>query len=238
DVQEKILGQTMSDEEKKEEQAWLEGIKFELGSQFLKEGQYDRARKFFKTIVKTNSGFIPAHIGLANVILGEGKPHDAAEFLVRAFESTGSILLLHRLEDVYLELGEPEKVIRVFQDALQRNAGNPVLQFYLGKLFYRLEMVDEAFEVLNSLDPGDRKMPDLHKILGNLYLRKGDSENAVEEFKLALNLRKRVMIPYYCPPCDYHTNEWSGRCPRCKRWNSFSASPVMGDVHSRGTAAQ
>lgn len=238
DVQEKILRQTMSENEKNGEQAWLEGIKFELGSQVLKEGQYDRARKFFKSIVKMNAVFVPAHIGLANVLVGEGKLHDAAEFLVSAFESTASILLLHKLEDIYLDLGEPEKVIRVFQEALQRNSGDPVLSFYLGKLFYRLEMVDEAFEILNGLDPGTRKMPDLHKILGNLYLRKGDHENAVEEFKRALNLRKRVVIPYYCPSCDYHSNEWSGRCPRCKKWNSFSASPVMVEVQPAGVLTQ
>jgi lipopolysaccharide biosynthesis regulator YciM len=110
---------------------------------------------------------------------------------------------------------------------MARDPGNPVLQFYLGKLYYRLEMIDEAMELLSTIDTSNTRFPDLHKLLGNLYLRRGDKQAAVEEFKKALDLRKRVLVPYYCPQCDYHTTEWSGRCPRCEQWNTFLASPII-----------
>lgn len=228
-VQEKILQGSLNAEELKAEQAWLEGIKYELGRQLLGQGQRDRARRYFRGAIKLNRNFIPAYIGLGEISMDEGRLKDAGELWEKAFEMTASILLLHRLEDLYLEMGQPAKIIRLFQEAIRRDPANPVLRFYLGKLYYRLEMVDEAFEVLTALDPGDEKMPDLHKLLGNLYLRKGNTEAAVNEFKKALSLRKRVMVPYDCPLCDYHTPQWSGRCPRCGRWNSFEASPVMGE---------
>jgi len=229
-VQERVLQKNLNPEELKTEQAWFEGIKYELGRLWLEQRQYDRARRYFRGAIKQNRNFIPAYIGLGEAFIEEGKFRDAGELWEKAYEMTSSILLLHRLEDLYLELGQPPKIIRLFQEAIRRDSEkNIVLRFYLGKLYYRLEMVDEAFDVLSALDPGDQRIPDLHKLLGNLYLRKGNPEFAVEEFKKALNLKKRVLVPYYCPLCDYHTTEWSGRCPRCGHWNSFEASPIMGE---------
>lgn len=226
-VQERILRGTLSPEELKVEQAWLDGIGYELGRERLEQGDRDRARRQFRAIVKQSPNFIPAQIGLGEISIQEGRPEEAGELWKKAFEAASSFLLLHRLEDLYLDLGEPAKIIRLFQEALERHPENSVLRFYLGKLYYRLEMVDDALDILAVLDAHVEKMPDLHKLLGNLYLRKGNTEGAVEEFKKALNLRKRVLIPYYCPICDYHTDQWSGRCPRCGHWNSFEASPIM-----------
>jgi lipopolysaccharide biosynthesis regulator YciM len=237
DVQEKILQCALPPGELKNEQSWLEGIKYEIGRQLIETGERDRARRYFRGAIKLNRNFIPAYIGLGEISVDEDKIKDASEIWEKAFELTANIILLHRLEDLYLELGQPEKILQLYRQVIQRDPENLVLRFYLGKLCYRLEMVDEAFEILSDLDPGDEKMPDLHKLLGNLHLRRGETEAAVDSFKKALNLKKRVLVPYYCPQCDYHTAQWSGRCPRCGRWNSFEASPIMGEwTPSRITA--
>jgi tetratricopeptide (TPR) repeat protein len=228
-VQERILEGSFSAEEAKAQQAWMEGIKYELGRRLLKQGHMDRARRYFRGVIKLNKNFIPAYIGLGEVLISEGKAKEAGELWEKAYEMAGSIILLHHLEDLYLSMGEPARILLVYQQAIRKDPANTTLHFYLGKLYYRLEMVDEAFEVLSGVEPGESRMPDLHKILGNLYLRKGEQFQAVEEFKKALELKKRVLVPYYCPPCDFHTTQWSGRCPRCGKWNTFEASPVMGE---------
>jgi tetratricopeptide (TPR) repeat protein len=229
DLQEGILRLTQKESETKEETALLLGIKYELGCQFAEKGLTDQARRYFKGAIKLDRDFLPAYIGLGMAQIKEGRTQDAGELLEKAYWVTSNIILLHRLEDLYLDLGEPEKILRIYHEALIRDPKNQVLKFYLGKLYYRLEMVDDAFEALSGIDPADPKFPDLHKILGNLYIRKGDLASAVEEFKKGLNLKKRVLVPYYCPICDYHTTEWSGRCGRCGRWNTYEASPIMGD---------
>jgi lipopolysaccharide biosynthesis regulator YciM len=128
--------------------------------------------------------------------------------------------------------GAPEKIIWLYRQALYTRPEDVILRFYLGKLYYRLEMLDEAQSTLSDMEAQDVPMPYLHQILGNISVRKEDWILAVGEFKKALKLRKRVIVPYYCPECDYHGNEWSGRCPRCGRWNTFSASPVFLKVGS------
>ena len=51
-----------------------------------------------------------------------------------------------------------------------KTRNNPALQFYLGKLYYRLEMVDEAFDILSTVEGIQDQLVDYHKIMANLYL--------------------------------------------------------------------
>ena len=229
DVQEKMVKGTLPPKQTETQSAWLEGIKYELGQKLLEQGHPDEARRYFRACIKLNQDFIPAHMGLGEALVAEKKTDEASKVWEKAYEMTGQIILLHRLEDFYLSIGKPSRILHVYQGAIEKDPANLVLQFYLGKLYYRLEMVDEAFDTLSGIDSGEGRIPDLHKMLGNLYLRKGELLAAVEEFKKALRIKKRVLVPYYCPSCDYHTTCWSGRCSRCGKWNSFEASPIMGE---------
>ncbi len=227
DIQERIIKAPLSQEDLERERAIHLGIKYELGRFYLEKGMREQARKYFKGAIRVDRNFLPGYIGLGEASIQEGKIRQAAELWEKAYHMTSNIFLLHRLEDLYVETGEPEKIIRIYQDAVAKNPQDRILRFYLGKLFYRLEMLDDSFETLGGIDMGEGRFPDLYRLMGNLYLRRGDLKAAVEEYKKALNLKKRVVVPYYCPACDYHTLQWSGRCPRCSRWNTFEASPIM-----------
>jgi len=96
----------------------------------------------------------------------------------------------------------------------------------LGKLYYRLEMVDEAFDILSTVEGIQDQLVDYHKIMANLYLRKQQMEQAVAELKKALHFKKRVVVPYVCTACRQESTEWSGRCRRCGTWNTLVALPL------------
>ena len=146
----------------------------------------------------------------------------------RVFAKTKNVILLHRLEELYLELGEPGEILRIYQEAIQQDPHNTVLQFYLGKLYYRLEMVDEAHDLLSGLEGPHDQLADYHKIMANLHLRKHNMEEAVLELKKALGFRKRVVVPYRCLHCGAEATEWSGRCRECRQWNTYVALPWPG----------
>lgn len=203
----------------------LVGCLYEVGRQLLERGNPDKARRYFRGAIKKDRGFLPAYIGLGEILLHEGKTKNAADILERVFAKTRNVILLHRLEELYLELGEPGEIIRIYQDAIQQDPHNPVLQFYLGKLYYRLEMVDEAFDLLSGLEGPQDQLADFHKIMANLQLRKHNMEEAVIELKKALGFRKRVVVPYRCIHCQTEATEWSGRCRGCRQWNTFVALP-------------
>jgi lipopolysaccharide biosynthesis regulator YciM len=206
----------------------LVGCMYEVGRQFLERGHPEKARRYFRGAIKKDRRFLPAYIGLGEILLHEGKIKNAVEILEKVYAKTKSIIILHRLEELHLELGEPAEIIRVYQTAIQRDPQNPVLQFYLGKLYYRLEMVDDAYELLSALEGPHDQLADYHKIMANLHLRKHNMEEAVLELKKALGFRKRVVVPYRCLHCQAESREWSGRCRACGQWNSFVALPWLG----------
>jgi len=202
----------------------LVGFKYELGRSHLEAGDLEHAKKSFRGVIKLDKDFIPAYLGLGEVYLEEGKVKDAADLWEKAYKMTASTLLLLRLEDLYLKLGEPGRAIEIYTQAVSWKPQDGSLKFFLGKLYYRLEMVDEAFDVLSSVDWGDKEFPDVHKLLGNIYLRRGSLGLAASEFKKALGFKKQIIIPYVCSNCDVRTTDWSGRCPNCGKWNTFGVN--------------
>ena len=118
----------------------------------------------------------------------------------------------------------PGKAIEIYNQAVSWKPQDITLKFFLGKLYYRLEMIDEAFDILSSVDWGDKELPDVHKLLGNIYLRRGSLGLAASEFKKALGFRKQIIIPYVCSNCEHKTMEWAGRCPNCGKWNTFGVN--------------
>ena len=224
EAQRRLLANPLSPGEQEVEHRRLVGFKYEFGRSLLEAGDMERAKKIFRGVIKLDKDFIPAYLGLGEVYFEEDKVKEAAELWEKAYKMTSSILLLHRLEDLYLKQGEPGKAIEIYTQALSWKPQDIQLKFFLGKLYYRLEMIDEAFDILSSVDWGDKEFPDVHKLLGNIYLRRGSLGLASSEFKKALGFRKQIIIPYVCSSCDFRTTDWSGRCPNCGKWNSFGVN--------------
>ncbi len=224
EAQRRLLANPLSPLEQEVEHRRLVGFKYEFGRSLLEAGDMERAKKIFRGVIKLDKDFIPAYLGLGEVYFEEDKAKETAELLEKAYKMTSSILLLHRLEDLYLRQGEPGKAIEMYTQALAWKPQDIQLKFFLGKLYYRLEMVDEAFDILSSVDWGDKEFPDVHKLLGNIYLRRGSLGLAASEFKKALGFKKQIIIPYVCSNCDLRTTDWSGRCPNCGKWNTFGVN--------------
>ncbi len=224
EIQTQIVSNPLSPAEQEVEHRKLVGFTYELGRSFLEAGALDRAKKIFRSVIKLDKDFIPAYLGLGEVYLEDARPKDAAELWEKSYKITASNLLLLRLEDLYLKQGEPGKAIEIYTQAATWKPQDGSLKFFLGKLYYRLEMIDEAFDALSTVDWGDREFPDVHKLLGNIYLRRGSLGLAATEFKKALGFKKQIIIPYECSNCDLRTTDWSGRCPNCGKWNTFGVN--------------
>ncbi len=223
-TQGKLQINSLSPDEQEAEQRRQVGFTYEYGRSLLEGGELEQAKKILRGVIKLNKDFIPAYLALGEVFLEEEKSKEAVDFWEKAYKQTSSVLLLHRLEDFYLAQGEPGKAIEVYTQAVNAKPDDSALKFFLGKVYYRVEMIDEAFDVLSSVDWGDQELPDVHKLLGNIYLRKGSLGLAASEFKKALGFRKQLVIPYVCSSCGDKTTDWSGRCQNCGRWNTYGVN--------------
>lgn len=222
EIQKTILKHEHTGKDRHREQMNLLGYKYEYGRHSLEHGDIEKAKKAFKTLLRMNGDFIPAYLGLAEVMLREGEAEDAVDFLEKSYEQTSSMLILARLEDLLITLGEPSRLIRLYEKSLARNPQNHILRFFLGKLYYRLEMIDDAFDTFTYVDASGMASPELYQIMGDLYLKRNQHDRAISEFKKAINMKTAYRLPYWCSTCSYSSQEWSGRCPSCNNWNTFT----------------
>ncbi|MDH4100013.1 MAG: tetratricopeptide repeat protein [Nitrospirota bacterium] len=227
ETQEQIIKAPLPIEDKPLEQRRLLGLRYEYGRALLEDGTpkgAEKAEKAFSAIIKADKDFVPAYLGLGEIFLTQEQPSEAESLWVSALKTTGSVIFLHRLEDFYLRQGEPEKIINLYQEAINREPDNTTMKFFLGKIYYRLEMLDDAFDVLNSIDTSTKPLPLVHLIIGNIYQRRDRLADAANEYRKALKAGEQPGIPYTCSNCDYPDTEWSGRCPQCGRWNTYTVN--------------
>jgi tetratricopeptide (TPR) repeat protein len=222
-LQKQIVDLFLPEERRAAEQTIFLGLKYEMGCGCM--GEHDRARRYFKDAVKIDKLFIPPYMGLAELYVRKKRPDKAARLLERGYTITQRITLLHRLEDLYIEMGTPERMLKVYRRLLDHKPGDLMLKFYLGHLYYRLEMIDAAHDLLSEVDLMVDTFPDVHKMLGNIHLRRGDLAGAVDAFKKSLRLKDHVDVPYRCTVCNDQTTRWSGRCAHCGHWDSHRADP-------------
>ncbi len=221
DVQQKIVKFKQSEKETVEESDRLTGYRYELGRQQIDAGQPEKAVKTLKAVFKADRNFVAAYTSLADAYEKEGNLKELKATLLKGFEETSSLVLLVRLEDYYINHGEPGAVIEIYQKALQNEKKDPLLQFFLAKLYYRLEMIDYALDTISGMDTTTFDCPELHALLGSVYERRSEFEKAAEEYGKALKSDRPIVVPFCCTECGFTSVKWSGRCPDCSSWNSL-----------------
>jgi lipopolysaccharide biosynthesis regulator YciM len=210
-----------SEKERQREEKNLIGYKYEQGRYSVENASLEKAKKAFSTVLRLDRNFVPAYLGLAEAMLREGKSEDAIALLQKGFEQTSSSIILARMEDLLINLGEPARLIALYRNSVQKDPRNQVLRFLMGKLFFRLEMLDDAYDTLVSVETSSTPYPELHQLLGTIFLRRGQCEKAVEEFRKVIAIRKPFRLPYCCGSCGYSSDDWAGRCPNCREWDTY-----------------
>lgn len=221
-VQKAILKYEHAEKDKSRERQNLVGYKYEYGRHSLENGDLEKAKKAFRTVLRLDKNFAPASLGLAEVLVREGEHEEAINLLEKTYEQTSSLIILLRLEDLLISAGEPLRLIRIYKNNILKNPHDMLIKFFLGRLYYRLEMIDDAFDVLTSIDTSGTVYPGMHQLLGNLYMKRNQVEKAVLEYQKALESHAGAFsFTYRCQACGYTSSDWSGRCPQCRQWSSY-----------------
>ena len=76
-VQKAILKNERAEKDKNRERQNLVGYKYEYGRHSLENGELEKAKKAFRTVLRLEKDFIPALLGLAEVLLREGETEEA-----------------------------------------------------------------------------------------------------------------------------------------------------------------
>ena len=208
-------------ERRDREVALLVGLRFEVGSLLHRQGNTEGARRAFRGALKIDPAFSPARLGLAEAQIAEGREKEGIENLQEGWTRTSETLYLVRLEEFYLEKGNPDAILSLYSKALDRHPANPSLSFHKARVYNRLGMEDESLSLLESLEGEAAWGGEYYRLMGEIYEKRHQMDLALECFRKILSLELPFDLPYGCRNCRTFFPEWSGRCPSCHQWNTI-----------------
>ncbi len=220
EVQQRILG-AVGASERSPETEWLAVVHYELGRAELAGGRASAALPHLKNAVRADRHFLPAALAVGDAHETLGEHREAVRAWERAAEIHGALPLLARLERAYRQDGRPTRMIALYREALERAPDDLALAVALGRVFFELEMLDEAADQFEKVEVQAHDLPVVHAFLGAVFERRGERREAFEEYRRALRLGHAFDWPHRCDACGAATPVWQDRCPACRRWNTL-----------------
>jgi predicted Zn-dependent protease len=219
EVELKVRKQVKTDEENQR----LVGLQYESAKvRFKKQNErlYEQVLKDLREMMNDNKRFIPAYILSAEVYKKMGKLNDAGRVYGRGFAKTGHVIFLREMEDLYIGRGEPGVILKIYRRLLEVTPKNQLLMFLYARLCLKLEMIDEAIDLLKTLLAEEKEFRGLHQAMAEAYIHRGKFEDAAREFTKAF-AGDQVYMPLYCGRCQSAKEEWADFCETCYSWNTI-----------------
>lgn len=208
-----------------EEQRRYVGIWYEKTKEIFEkdmQGNIEKVTAELKEIIGEDKRFVPAYILLAELYKRTGKLNEAGRVYGRGYSKTGHVEFLLKMEDLYIDRGDPEVILKIYLRILDISPKDYLIRFLYARLCLRLEMIDEAIDMLNILFAEDKGFKGLHRAMAEAYIHRGELEKAVEEFRKAFPLGQ-IYIPFRCDTCQAMKEEWVDFCEICYDWNTINA---------------
>jgi tetratricopeptide (TPR) repeat protein len=196
------------------------GLAYQQGVEHLEADEVEEARTVFGRILEQEPLFVPAFIMRGEAALMSGDDDEALADWLRGFEATGSPVFLQRIEDHFIERENPLLAIETLHGLIAESRNDLLPRFFLGRLYYRLEMHEEALKVLEGLEDRIRKSPTFHYLLARIRERRGEMHKAVESYRSSVRESGLRSAEYTCGLCRTRFEIWQARCVACGAWNS------------------
>jgi lipopolysaccharide biosynthesis regulator YciM len=206
------------------ESEWLAVGHYELGRLELARANPPAALAHFRAALRAERDFLPAALALGDALDAAGEHREAVRAWERAAETRPALPLLARLERVYRREDRPSRMIALYRTASERAPDDLALAAALGRVYFELEMLDEAAEQFEKLEVRAPDLPVVHAFLGAIFERRGQARDAFDEYRRALRLGHGFDWPHHCRACGATAPTWQDRCPQCQRWNTLRPS--------------
>ena len=201
--------------------AWIAVIHYELGRQELARGHLTAAATQFRSALRADRNFVPATLALGDALEAGGDRREALRTWERAAEVSPSLPVLARLERAYRDDGRPSRMIALYRAAAERSPDDLALAVELGRVYFDLEMLDEAADQFEKIEVRAPDLPVVHAYLGAVFEHRGDIADAFAEYRRALHLAHSFAVPHRCDACGALADGWYDRCARCRGWNTL-----------------
>ncbi len=202
------------------EQSVSQGLTYQRGVALLEKDRPDEAAAIFRELLEQEPLFVPAGIMLGEAELMLDNEEVALDDWRQGFKRTGSPVFLQRIEDYYIEAEAPAQAIETLRSLIAHAENDVLLRFFLGRLYYRLEMHNEALKALEGIGERLDDSPTYHFLLGRIRQRRNDQLGAMARYLTCLKRLGVSGTNFSCQVCGTRYGEWNARCVKCGSWNS------------------
>lgn len=210
----------LSEAARAREASLLVGLRYRQALEHYERDDLTAAERLLEELLTEAPDFLAAQLLLGEVRVLQDREEEAVRIWVDAYRQTGSPILLQRLEDFWIEAQAPEKAIHTLRSLLGLGRSDVLPRFFLGRLYYRLEMLDEAFKELDILREQIARSPTYRFLLARLHERRGETAKALAEYQTCLREIGLGLAEYRCRVCASRYREWRDYCARCQSWNA------------------
>lgn len=196
------------------------GIRYMVARRLIDTGKLREAIGILRRLVRTDASFVPAHILLGSTLETIGQPEEAVDVWEEGYKATGHAIFLSTIEDHYLKKEQPRKAIEALKATIFKGKNDILPRFFLGKLYFRLEMLDEAEQEFTRMKNRVSYFPTLHYHLAKIRERRGNHGEAVKELETVLRQTEALKVDYVCATCARKYPSWVEYCSRCGEWSS------------------
>ncbi len=197
------------------------GLTYQRGLRAMEADRQEEARAIFREILQQEPYFIPASIMLGEVALLAGAYTSACAEWKRGYLASGSPVFLQRIEDHFIERERPAEAIETLHELISSVDNDLLPRFFLGRLYYRLEMHDEALKALSGIRDRVASSPTYHLLHGRIREHRGELEQAIASYLESLQQAGLTSAEYRCEVCASAYGEWRDRCDSCGSWNAI-----------------
>lgn len=152
-----------------------------LGAAYLAAGRYKEAENTFRTLADAGDPLPTSYVGLAQVLLREGRAEDAVNMLSAVTQEMGEHFLLSYFLGLSLDRsGKRLEAIAAFEEALRLDPKNAEAHLALGKTEFAVGRLKDAIGELEEalrLSPGNLQA---RRLLSQAYRRAGDPARATK----------------------------------------------------------
>jgi lipopolysaccharide biosynthesis regulator YciM len=202
------------------EKAQGSALAYQVGMAKVEADQFKDAAQIFQQVIKDEPDFVPAYLSLGRCMILQDQEAQGLEIFLEGFRKTGEGSFLQELEDYFIQLGRPEDGLALMRRVAATSRHATTAKFFLGKMLYRLEILDEALDLFQEVRSQVVYSPILFFFMAKIHSRRARLDAALNEYRQLLRNLGILKLRYECAVCGHRTQDFSDRCDSCGSWNS------------------
>ena len=195
-------------------------LNYQVGLMKVEADQYKEAAQVFQQVMKEDPTFVPAYLALGRCMALQDQEQQGVEIWLEGFRSTGEGTFLQEIEDYYIQMGKPEEGLGVLEKVAATSEHATMTKFFLGKMLYRLEILDRALEQFQEVRSQVVYAPVLFFFMAKIHSRRGRNDAAMNEYRQLLRNLGILKLRFECAACGHRSQDYADRCENCGSWNA------------------